>query len=181
MTEIQGYDFRLFKDIFPDYQSFSTWYSNTPFHLLYGQMPDIVTFTIIYNEYCVSHVSYSDEVFKNKFANDLYTYFEDFEQESAAIRDLMKLTSEEVIKAGSTVLNIADIPEQVNSTDAETVSFVSQQQKTNMFRSELEAKREIIRNKRELSVRRFLGRFRHLFMKIISPDYIRVYVEEEHE
>lgn len=181
MTETQGHEFKLFKDIFPDYQSFSTWYATTLFHLSSGQAPNAITFSIIYNEYCASHVAYSEEVFKNKFANDLYTYYEDFEQESAAIKDLMKLTSEDIIKAGSTVTNFADIPEKTSDTDAEVVDFVSQQQKTNMFRSELEAKREVIRNKRELSVRRFLSRFRHLFIRIISPDYIKVYVEDEHE
>ena len=182
MTEMQGYDFKLFKDVFPGYQAFKSWYSTTIFRAVYANsIPNEVTFGLIYNEYCVSHLAFSEEVFKRKFANYLYTYFEDFEQESDAIRDLMALTSSQILKAGTTVVNMADIPEQLNSTDTDVVNFVSQQQKTNMFRSELDAKREIIRNKRELSVKRFLGRFRHLFMRIISPDYIKVYVEEEHE
>lgn len=181
MAEMQGYDFKLFKDVFPDYQTFLDWYSQTPFATTFNKSPNIVTFNIIYNEYCVSHLAFSEEVFKCKFSNDIYTYFEDFEQESEAIKDLMALTSEDIVKAGSTVVNFADIPEKTSDTDAEVVDFVSQQQKTNMFRSELESKREVIRNKRELSVRRFLSRFRHLFMRIISPDYIKVYVEDKHE
>lgn len=181
MTEMQGYDFKLFKDIFPDYLTFSNWYDATIFAINGEKRPNNIIYQLIYNEYCVSTIAFSEEVFKGKFSNDLYTYCSDFEQECAAIKDLMALTSEEVAEAGTTVLNIADVPETLSSTDVDIANYISQQQKTISKRGKLEVKRERVRNMREFSVRRFLGRFRHLFIRIISPDYVRVYVEDEHQ
>lgn len=169
----------LFKNIFPDYEVFKTWYISSGLSDGEEDVPSLKTFTLIANEYNDSHSAFSVEGFKEHFANDIYTYYQEFEATTKAISELMKLKDEDIAINGSMIMNIADIPEVESSTDVEKVNFITNQQKQISKKGNLQIKREQLTNKRAFTVRTFLNRFRHLFVRVISPAY--TYVVEEPE
>lgn len=179
--EMLGYNKQLFKNVFPDYKSFKDWYLSTPLSDDNTDVPSEKTFTLIAYEYNDSHIAYSVEGFKQHFANDIYTYYKEFEATTKSIIELMKLTDEEISTADSMIVNTANIPETENSTDEEVVDFISTQQKHINKKGKLQIKREQLSSKRIFTVKTFIGRFRHLFIKIISPAYNFVVAEPDEE
>lgn len=177
--EIVDYNTQLFKNIFPDYQTFKTWYTGTPLSDNKNDCPSEKTFTLIAYEYNDSHVSLSPESFKERFANDIYTYYREFEATTKSIIDLMNLTDSEISTADEMITNFANIPETENSTNVEEVDFITQQQKNINKKGKLQVKREQLANKRAFTVKTFINRFRHLFIKVISPAYTFVVKENE--
>ena len=172
------YESKLFKDIFPDYQTFKTWYEQTPLSDGDGDSPNARTFALISNEYSDCHVAFTSEGFKEHFANDIYTYYKEFEATTKSINELMALTDDQIQLENQSIMNLANIPETESSTDEETVDFISQQQKHISKKGMLQVKREQIANKRAYTVHSFLNRFKHLFIRIISPAYTFVVKEE---
>lgn len=179
--EMIGYSTKYFKDIFPDYDTFKSWYQSTGLSTDANDVPKTVTFRLIANEYNDSHVNLSDESFKEHFANDIYTYYKEFEATTQSIIDLMNLTDEEIAIADNMITNYAQIPETESSTNVEEVDFISNQQKIINKKGLLQIKREQLANKRIFTVKTFLNRFRHLFIKIISPAYTYVVGEPDEE
>lgn len=179
--EMVDFDTKLFKNIFPSYKDFVSWYTSTPLSDNSSDVPTEKTFTLIAYEYNDSHVNLSVESFKEHFANDIYTYYREFEETTKSINDLMSMTDEEIAIAGNMITNIANIPETASDTNEETVDFISQQQKMINKKGKLQIKREQLSNKRAYTTKTFLNRFRHLFIKIISPAYTNVYGEPEGE
>lgn len=179
--EIIDYNSKIFKNIFTDYESFSSWYKQTGLSDNEEDCPSKKTFTLIANEYNDSHVCSSVESFKQRFSNDLYTYYKEFEETTKSIDELMNLTDKEISIAGQTIINVADIPENESSTDVETVDYISNQTKNIVKKGNLQIKKEQLSNKRTYTVKTFINRFRHLFIKIISPSYTFVVKEEDEE
>lgn len=179
--EMYNHSTKIFKNIFPNYQTFSEWYQSSPLSSEINDVPSNKTFRLISNEYNYCHVCMTEESFKEHFENELYTYYKEFEATTKAIDELMELTDEQIGDAGKMVVNVADVPENSYSTDTDTVNFISQQQKTLNKKGVLQIKREQISNKRAYTVRRFLERFRHLFIRIISPCYTDVYMEPDED
>lgn len=179
--EILDYDTRLFKNIFPDYNSFTLWYESTGLSDGSDDVPSKKTFSLIAFEFNDCHVAFSPEGFMQHFAIDLYTYYKEFEATTAAINDLMSLSDEDVMKSGSVVTNEADIPEEASSTDVIDADFISRQQKMINLKGKAQVKREQLGNKRALTVRSFLNKFRHLFIRILDPAYTFVVKEEDYD
>lgn len=179
--EMLDYNTKLFKNIFPNYQSFKEWYTATPLSDDENDCPNEKTFTLIAYEYNDSHISLSIESFKERFANDIYTYYREFEATTKGIIDLMELTDKDIAIADEMITNVANIPETENSTNAEEVDFITTQQKNINKKGKLQIKKEQLANKRTFTVRAFINRFRHLFIKVISPAYTFVVAEPEEE
>lgn len=179
--KILGYDNRLFKNMFPSYEVFKEWYLSLPFSDDEDDVPSLKTFSLIAYEYNGSHASYDPVVFKEKFANDLYTYYKEFEATTKSIDDLMSLTDDDISIDNSNITNIADVPETPASTNVEDINFITQQQKNIIKKGTLQIKKEQLSNKRTYTVRTFLKRFKHLFIKIISSAYINVIEEPEED
>lgn len=176
---ITDYNTKLFKNIFTDYNNFKEYYLSTPLSDNEKDVPSEKTFTIIAFEFNDSHACMSVESFKQRFANDIYTYYREFEATSKSISDLMNLTDEEIAIADSIITNIANIPETESSTDEETVDFISSQQKAINKKGKLQIKKEQLSNKRAFTVKTFLNRFRHLFIRVASPAYTFAVEEPE--
>lgn len=179
--EMIDYNTRLFKNIFPDYNTFATWYKGLPLSDDDGDCPSEKTFTLIAYEFNDSHTAFSPDSFKQHFANDIYTYYREFEATTKGILDLMKLTDDEIAVENQNIFNIANIPETESSTDEEVVDFISQQNKSINKKGKLQIKKEQLANKRAFTVRTFINRFRHLFIKVISPAYTFVVAEPDEE
>lgn len=179
--EIVAKTTKLFKNIFPDYETFSTWFKSTPLSVPSGSCPGLTTFTLIAYEYNCSHVAFTEEEFKEHFAIDIYTYWKEYEETTKTIDELLALTDAEIAVADSTILNIANIPETPSNTNVEQVDFISQQQKTLTKKGTLQIKREQLTNKRIYTTKTFLKRFKHLFVRILSPAYTFVVEENEGE
>lgn len=179
--EMLDYNTRLFKNIFPNYQSFKEWYTATPLSDSPNDCPNEKTFTLIAYEYNDSHVSLSPESFKERFANDIYTYYREFEATTKGIIDLMALTDKDISIADQMITNFANVPETENSTNVEEVDFITNQQKNINVKGKLQIKKEQLANKKTFTVRTFINRFRHLFIKVISPAYTFVIAEPEEE
>lgn len=179
--EIIDYNTRLFKNIFPDYNTFATWYKGLPLSDDDNDCPSEKTFTLIAFEFNDSHSVFSPDSFKEHFANDIYTYYREFEATTKSILDLMKLTDDEIAVENQNILNIANIPETESSTDEEVVDFISTQNKTINKKGKLQIKKEQLASKRAFTVKTFINRFRHLFIKVISPAYTFVVAEPDEE
>lgn len=179
--EMLGHSTTLFKNIFPDYVSFSTWYRSTPLSAGETDVPSEITFTLIAYEYNGSHTSMSPDGFKEHFAKDLYTYYKEFEATTKAIDDLMALTEDDVALDDTSIVNFADVPEEKRSTDTEKVDYISNQQKSLTKKGKLRIKKELLSNKRTYTVKTFINRFKHLFIKVLSPAYTFVVSEPDEE
>lgn len=175
------YNERLFKNIFSNYNTFKEWYSATALSDNELDCPSEKTFTLIAYEYNDCHSKYSPDSFREHFAIDLYTYYKEFEKTTKAIDDLMDLTDEDISLADSVINNIADIPEEESSTNAEEVDFISQQTKMLNKKGKLQVKRDQLANKRNYTVKNFLKRFKHLFITVLSPAYEFVVKEPDRE
>lgn len=179
--KIIDYNTRLFKNIFPDYNTFATWYKSIPLSDDDNDCPSEKTFTLIAYEYNDSHVAFSPDSFKEHFANDIYAYYREFEATTKSIIELMKLTDDEIAVENQNILNVANIPETESSTDEETVDFISTQNKSINKKGKLQIKREQLANKKSFTVKTFINRFRHLFIKVLSPGYTFVVMEPDEE
>lgn len=195
----------MFKDIFVDedtgeqsYVEFAKWYINES-HLSDSEgttitdetdftqldVPAKKTFYLLAHEYNDSHVSFSVDGFKDHFAIDLYNYYKEFEATTAEIDKLMNLGDTDIKDSGYMVINNADIPEVPFSTSStennagENAEYVSNQQKTINQKGLLQIRREQLSNKRAYTVRQFLAKFRHLFIKVLSSPYNFVVANEE--
>lgn len=175
--EMIDYNTRLFKNIFPDYNSFKEFYLGIPLSDNQNDVPSQKTFALIAYEFNDCHVALSPESFKQRFAIDLYTYYKEFEATTKAITDLMQLTDDEVKRSGEMVQNFADIPEEERSTNDVDVDYISNQTKMINLKGKAQVKREQLGNKRAFTVKSFLNKFRHLFIRILPPAYTFV-VEE---
>lgn len=171
--------FPYFKDVFRSYEDFRDWYINIPLSTN-GYVPNEVTFCLIAYEYNDCQCSMQEEEFKQHFSIDLYTYSKEFEATTKALDELMSLKDDDIAISGETIVNIADIPETAYSTSSETVNFLSNQQKTIGKKGYLQVKKEQLSNKRAYTVRTFLKRFKHLFLKVIDNYYTPV-IEENSE
>lgn len=178
--EMLDYDSRLFKNIFQDYNSFKEWYLGSGLSDGAEDCPNKKTFTLIFNEYSCSHCCMSVDDFKGHFANDLFSHYREFEGTTKAIDELMKLTAEDIKVSDTLISNVADVPETESTTDIETVDFISNQQKQINVKGKLQIQKELLSNKRSFTVKSFLNKFKHLFIKVISPAYTFV-VEEPDE
>lgn len=181
MLNSVGYATKTFVSIFPTYEDFKSWYMNCPLSDGENDCPSIKTFTLIANEYNDSHSAFDEEGFKQHFANDIYTYYREFEATTKAIIDLINLTDEQIAVADTFIINTANIPEEEMSTDTEDVNFISNQQKNINKKGTLQVKREQLSNKRAFTVKTFLNRFRHLFIRILTPGYVPVIREDDKE
>lgn len=182
--EAKAYETSLFKDIFPTYNDFEEWYTSTPLSdNLYSDeandVPSERTFTILFYEYSDSHVAFSDESFKNRFAVDIYTYYKEFEATTKAIDDLMSLTDNDIIVDGAMITNVADVPETTSTTNIDVVNYISQQQKAISTKGKLRISKELISAKRAYTVRSFVKKFDHLFQRVYSPYYTFVVRDDE--
>lgn len=171
----------VFKNVFPDYEHFRNWYLQTGLSDDENDVPKLRTFTLIFNEFSDNHICLSVDSFKCRFSNDLYTYYKEFEETTENIKLLMNLNDEDIAISGSEIINSANIPEEASSTSVEEVDFISNQQKTIRRKGKLQIRREQLSNKRTYTVKTFLNRFRHLFIKVISPSYNFVECEPEHD
>lgn len=174
-------EFPIFKNVFPDYETFATWYRSTPLSDGGDDVPSEKTFTLIAYEYNVSHCAMDEIVFKQHFANDLYTYYKEFEETTKSIIKLMKLKEEDIAIADKTITNFGDVPETPSSTDVMSVDFVSNQQKVINEKGKLQVQKELLANKRALTTRTFLKRFRHLFKICYDVAYTPVIEEPEED
>ena len=170
-TEVQ---YNLFKNIFPDYETFASWYKATPFSDNENDVPTKKTFSLIAYEYNDSHVAFTDESFKEHFAIDIYTFYREFEETTKSIIAMMQLTDEEIATADSYITNTAVIPETAMSTNVEEVDFVTSQQKQINKKGKLQVKKEQLSAKRVFTTRTFIKRFKHLFVKVIDAAYTPV-------
>lgn len=176
--EQYNYITKTFKDIFPDYSTFLSWWNATQ----YGDFGDACnnkTFKLIFNEYACSHCSMQEEDFKNHFANDLYTYSKEFEKTTEVIDKMLTLSESDIAFDTTSIMNIANIPENESSTNIEEVNFVSQQQKNITKKGKVQITREELSLKRAYTTKTFLKRFKHLFIRILSKSYVPVIEETE--
>lgn len=171
----------LFKNIFPDYQTFRSWYASIPLSDYGDFVPSEKTFALIAYEYNCSHTSMDEESFKQHFAIDLYTYYREFEATCNSIDELMRLSDSDISLDTSIITNTGETPETPSSTDIESVDFVSVQQKTINKKGTLQIKKEQLANKRAYTTRTFLKRFKHLFLVCINSPYTFVIGEPEEE
>ena len=169
----------LFKNIFPNYETFRSWYTSIPLSSDSEDVPSEKTFTLIAYEYNSSHCSMLEEDFKQHFAVELYTFYKEFESSCKSIDELMKLQDDDIAIEYSTIMNTGETPETPSSTDVESVDFVSVQQKTINKKGTLQIKKEILANKRVYATRTFLKRFKHLFRICVDSPYVKVIGEHE--
>ena len=174
-----AYNTKVFKDVFPTYADFVGWYNGEVFST--GGTPSETTFKLIAYEFNDSHIAFSEDSFKEHFAIDLFTYYKEFEETCAAINVLMQMNYDEASMGDSNILNIANIPETEDNTSSTEVNFISQQQKNINIKNQTQVRREQISNKRHYATKAFLNKFRHLFIKILSPAYTFVIQEKEGE
>ena len=91
----------------------------------------------------------------------------------------MQLTDEEISVEDSIITNTANVPELESSTNVEEINFITAQQKSINKKGVLKIKKEQLSNKKVFTVRTFVKRFKHLFIKVISPAYTFVVMEPD--
>lgn len=182
-----GHRTRLLQDIFPDFETFEAFYRDCGIPTVIKDSEDYAKFNlqtiyiILMAEYANTPIKSSDENrFKLKFMSTLYEYGPTWQREMYLQYKLLDASDEEIVTGGKAIYNHARNPATMPSTQTlEELPYIDDQSTTNYKKNKPDAYREIREGLIPAITKRFIDKFRQLFVNILYGDYPVVYVTEE--
>ena len=170
-----GYSTYTFKELVPDYTTFSDTYKDG----LLTTLPSQQTFKLLYNEFAESHIAFTKERFICKFENVLYQTVEAFEYDTNVKRAMREFEDSVFEDEGDMITNIATAPNNEYDTDEERVNHLDQQQKMKARASKANAYYKRLTMNKETAVKTFLNKFRQLFIVIFDAQANTVWIDNK--
>lgn len=184
-----SYRTRTFADIFPDVDTFTEGFSESPFNEndigvianLSTLLPKI--YYMLYAHYGNSHIAYSDEnQFKYYLWTLLYQYGPAVAKERYIQEQLIMMSDDELVVGGKAIYNHSYNPSTEPSTNTlEELTTINDQNTTNYKKSKLEGYANLMAVLKKDVLDEFIHRFARLFIKITAPDYPLLYETEVYE
>jgi hypothetical protein len=182
-----GHRTRLLQDIFPDFETFEALYRDCGIPTVIKEDEGYANFNlqtiyiILMAEYANTPIKSSDEErFKLKFMSTLYEYGPTWQREMYLQYKLLDASDEEIVTGGKAIYNHARNPGTVPNTQTlEDLPYIDDQSTTNYKKNKPDAYREIREGLTPSITKRFVDKFRPLFVNILYGNYPVVYVTEE--
>lgn len=178
---------RTFADIFPDWDTFNAYRTTCGFPDMlqdnadYSNYSPQVVYYLLLSEYANSSIKSSDEGrFKLKLMSILYQYGPTWQREMYLQEKLLRVSDDEMLVGSRAVYNHAKNPGVEPSTSAlDQLEYIDDQNVTNYMKNKPDAYREISDGLSPSITKRFLDKFKQLFVPIAYGDYPLIYIEED--
>lgn len=182
-----NYRTRTFAEIFPDFNTFNTFYTGCgiPLNLLTGADYTNYSLTVIYYlliaNYANSHIKASDE---NRFKLQLMSIvFEAGPQWQRAMKlqaDIVRMSEDELLTGSKAIYNHAMHPDTDPGTDeTQLLSYIDDQNVTHYYKDKILTLVNAMDNLQSDICDRFMRRFKKLFITVLYPDYPLLYTSTE--
>lgn len=181
------YRTRTFGQIFPNLESFATFYADCPVpgRLLSGDQYANYNLSAIYallvSEYFGSHIAHSSEDwFKLRVMQIIYEYGPAWQREMYLQDKIMSLTDDEIRNGSYAIHNHAMHPSTTPSDQTlEELPYIDDQNVNKWKKDKVKSFVEASAGLDDSITRRFIGMFKKLFIKFIVPTGNIYYEEDE--
>ena len=189
MSYYGNYYSRTFGEIFPDVDAFKDIYNSgvIPARLLtgteYAKYDISAIYALLCSEYFGAHISMSSEDwFKLKVMQTIFEYGPQWQREMALQDKLLKLTDAELRAGSKAIYNHAAHPSTEPSTDTDDeLPYIDDQNVTKYAKEKARAFAEGAAGLDDSATRRFVNRFRKLFIRFLYPTTEHIWYEGEEE
>lgn len=178
-----NYRNKKFTDIWGDQDSFYADYTSNGITVTISETTATLLYYLLYARYGNSTIASSDEYqFKYKVFSTIFMYGPTWEKRLELQKEIRALTLEEVQKGGKAIYNTALNPNQSpTTTSLEELKYINSQNTSNFVKSTPEAYAIIIDLLETDVTEEFIGRFKNLFLTVVSPELPLWYVTKENE
>lgn len=185
-TYFGAFSNRSFLDVFPDADTFLAQFKqfSSDISLYYTLSDSEVKFLylVIYGRYGSEYIASSNvSRFKTSIFNIVLLEGPIYIKRLDVQKRLMDLLDDdEILAGGKAIFNKALNPGNLPSTaDLEEINYINEQNTTNYIKSPTEGYALLLSLLQSDYTERFLRNFRKLFLKILAPNYARLYDVEE--
>lgn len=178
-----GFDTEKFSDLWSDVDKWLADYEIYKSSIqLYGLKNEEFIKTIYYilaSEFAFSHHIGSRDQFKLMLFTRVLEYAPFLERELEIQKDLLTLDIAKLQEGSKAIYNSSYNPgKSPTNTSLEELDYINQQNVTNYKKSKATAYSILLSMLDEDIVKRFVDKFRNLFIKVAYPDYPLVYVND---
>lgn len=178
-----NYRNRRFSEIFPDADTFEAEYKESPLSSGGQAVTNVQTvYYLLYAQYGNSPIANSDEnQFKYKVWSTMFMYGPTWEKRLEVQKKLRELSLDDILTGSAAVYNKAfnDGSAPLNKAEEE-LKYINEQNRTLYKRSKLDAYGMLSELLRTDVTRQFIGEFKKLFMKVVTPERPLWYVTDEY-
>jgi len=177
---------RTFANIFPDYTTFNTWHTGcgVPQNLLTGTNYANYNLSAIYflliSYYANSHIKSADENrFKLQMSAIIYECAPQWQREMYLQNKILTLTDDEVLSGSKAIYNHAQHPDTSPITTSTTaLDYIDDQNVTNYQKDKLKGYVDSSSYFDTRICKRFVDRFKPLFLSVLYTDEPVLYTTE---
>lgn len=178
-----NYRNKKFTDIWSGQESFYADYTSNGITVTISETTVTLLYYLLYARYGNSTIASSDETqFKYKVFSTIFMYGPTWEKRLELQKEIRALKIEEVQKGGKAIYNTALNPNQSpTTTSLEELKYINSQNTSNFVKSTPEAYAIIIDLLETDVTEEFIGRFKKLFLTVVSPELPLWYVTNEND
>lgn len=168
---------KTFSEIFPDYETFNTAYTNCKLVNMTSNVEEL--YYLLYARYGNSPIANADEnQFKYRLFATMYSYGPTWEKKLDIQRQIRTISADELMAGSKAIYNTALNPSTSPSMQSlEELPYINSQNTTNYKKSKIEAlsiQYELL----ETSVtEEFISKFNKLFLQFVQPELPLLYEE----
>ena len=181
MGELPEYNTKIFREIWPDFDSFFTDYSKS--HLKSSELEgsEGMIYDLLFANFANDSIASMDEFqFKAKVFERIFNYGPTWKKRLSIQERIRNMSEEELRIGGRDISNFAINPNTSPSTSStDELTEISQQTSRNRKRGRLDAYANLLSLLDEDVTADFVRRFRPLFRTIVSPLATQIYPNEE--
>ena len=181
MGELSEYNTELFREIWPDFGSFFTDYSNS--HLKSPELngSEGIIYDLLFANFANDSIASMDiGQFKAKVFERIFNYGPTWRKRLSIQEKIRNMSEDEIRIGGRDISNFAINPNTSPSTSStDELTEISQQTSRNRKRGRLDAYANLLSLLDEDVTADFVRRFRPLFRTIVSPLATQIYPNEE--
>lgn len=181
MGELSEYNTELFREIWPDFASFFTDYSNS--HLKSPELngSEGIIYDLLFANFANDSIASMDiGQFKAKVFERIFNYGPTWRKRLSIQEKIRNMSEDEIRIGGRDISNFAINPNTAPSASSlDELPEISQQTSRNRKRGRLDAYANLMSLLDEDVTSDFIQRFRPLFRKVVSPLATRIYPNEE--
>ena len=181
MGELPEYNTEIFREIWPDFDSFFTDYSNS--HLKSPELngSEGIIYDLLFANFANDSIASMDiGQFKAKVFEKIFNYGPTWRKRLSIQEKIRNMSEDEIRVGGRDISNFAINPNTAPSASSlDELPEISQQTSRNRKRGRLDAYANLMSLLDEDVTSDFIQRFRPLFRKVVSPLATRIYPNEE--
>ena len=181
MGELPEYNTKIFREIWPDFDSFFTDYSKSHLKSKELEGSEGMIYDLLFANFANDSIASMDEYqFKAKVFERIFNYGPTWRKRLSIQEKIRNMSEDEIRIGGRDISNFAINPNTSPSTSStDELTEISQQTSRNRKRGRLDAYANLLSLLDEDVTADFVRRFRPLFRTIVSPLATQIYPNEE--